>query len=115
MTGVEDEAGYAGGWRTTAVDVFTTPVAGLKMATGTTAVDSTAFKQSIAVCPAGTRIHAGGFDLGTAVGQANLTAAFLDVDVNSDPTRQGYEAQAREDGTGYAGIWRLGTWAICAN
>ena len=72
------------------------------------------FKRSVAACPTGTRIHAGGFDLGTAVGQANLTSSFLDVDVNSDPTRQGYEAQAREDGTGYTGIWRLATYAICA-
>jgi hypothetical protein len=115
VTGLEDEVGYAGGWRATAVAVCTSPAAGLKLATGTTAVDSTGFKQSIAVCPAGTRIHAGGFDLGTAVGQANLTSSFLDVDVNSDPTRQGFEAQAREDGTGYSGIWRLGTWAICAS
>ena len=60
-------------------------------------------------------IHSGGFDLGSAVGQAGLTASFLDVDVNSDPTRQGFEAQAREDRTGFTGIWRLATYAICAS
>jgi hypothetical protein len=115
VSGVEDEGGYAGGWRTSAVGVCANPVAGLRLATGTTAVDSIGIKQSIAACPRGTRIHAGGFDLGTAVGQANLTASFLDVDVNGDPTRQGFEAQAREDGTGFTGIWRLATFAICAS
>ena len=115
VTGLEDEGGYTGGWRSTAVAVCTTPLPGLRLATGTTGVDSTGFKQSVAVCPTGTRIHSGGFDLGSAVGQAGLTAAFLDVDVNSDPTRQGFEAQAREDRTGFTGIWRLATYAICAS
>ena len=115
VTGVEDEAGYTGGWRATAVAVCTNPVPGLRLVTGTTAVDSTGFKLSMAVCPTGTKIHAGGFDIGSAVGQAGLTAAFLDVDVNSDPTRQGFEAQAREDRTGFTGIWRLATYAICAS
>ena len=70
VTGVEGEGGYTGGWRATAVAVCANPVAGLHLATGTTVVDSTGFKRAIAVCPTGTRIHAGGFDVGSAVGQA---------------------------------------------
>jgi hypothetical protein len=115
VTGVEDEGGYTGSWRSTAVAVCTNPLPGLNLATGTTSVDSTGFKQAVAVCASGTRIHSGGFDIGSAVGQSGLTASFLDVDVNSDPTRQGFEAQAREDRTGFTGIWRLATWAICAS
>jgi hypothetical protein len=114
-SGVEDEDGYTGNWRSTAVAVCTTPVPGLHLATGTTTVDSTGFKRAVAVCASGTNIHSGGFDIGSAVGQANLTASFLDIDVNNDPTRHGFEAQAREDRTGYAGNWRLATYAICAN
>lgn len=115
VTGVEDEDGYTGSWRSTAVAVCTNPVPGLHLATGTTTVDSTGFKRAVAVCASGTKIHSGGFDIGSAVGQANLTASFLDVDVNSDPTRHGFEAQAREDRTGFTGSWRLATYAICAN
>ena len=115
VTGREDEGGYSGGWRATAVAVCANPVPGLRLVSGTTAVDSTGFKISRAVCPTGTKIHSGGFDIGSAVGQAGVSAAFLDPDVNSDPTRQGFEVQAREDRTGFTGIWRLATYAICAS
>lgn len=114
VTGIEDEGGYAGGWRSTAVAVCAAPVPGLNLASGTTGVDSTGFKRAVAVCAPGTRVHAGGFDIGSAVGQAGVSASFLDIDVDGDPTRQGFEVQAREDLTGYAGIWRVGTYAVCA-
>ena len=114
VTGIEDEGGYPGGWRTSAVAVCANPVPGLVLASGSTAVDSTTFKRAVAVCPTGTKIHSGGFDLGTAFGQAGVSASFLDVDVNGDPARQGFEVQAREDRTGFSGIWRVATYAICA-
>ena len=115
VTGAEDEGGYAGGWRATAVGVCVTPVAGQQLATATSAVNSTAFKPVVAVCPPGTRIHSGGFDIGSGGGQVNLTASFLDYDVAGDPSRHGFEAQAREDQTGYSGLWRVATFAICAS
>lgn len=114
VTGIEDEGGYSGGWRTSAVAVCANPVPGLGLASGTTAVDSTTFKRAVAVCPTGTKIHSGGFDLGSAVGQAGVSASFLDVDVNGDPARQGFEVQGREDRNGFSGIWRVATYAICA-
>lgn len=115
VTGIEDEGGYTGGWRSTAVAVCTNPLPGLRLAMGTTVVDSTGFKHAVAVCPTSNRIHSGGFDVVSTVGQAGLTASFFDVDVIGDPTRQGFEAQAREDRTGFSGIWRLATFAICAS
>ena len=115
VSGAEDEGGYSGGWRTTAVGVCVNPVAGQRLATASSGLTSTAFKPVVANCPTGTRIHSGGFDIGTGRGQVNLTASFLDYDVAGDPTRHGFEAQAREDQTGFAGDWRLATFAICAS
>ena len=65
-TGREDEGGYAGGWRATAVAVCANPVPGLR--SGRPAPrpwTRPAFKISqVAVCPTGTKIHSGGFDIG---------------------------------------------------
>lgn len=114
VTGSEDAGGYGAGWRATAVAVCTNPVPGLHLATATTSVDSTGFKRAVAVCPIGTKIHSGGFDIGSARGHAGISAAFVDFDVNSNPNLQGFEAQSREERSGYGGSWRLATFAICA-
>ena len=114
VTGSEDEGGYAGSWRVSAVAVCVSPVVGQVLATGTSAVDSVGSKHSVAVCPAGTRIHAGGFDVGSGAGQVNLTTSYLDPDTSVDPTRQGFGAHGREDDTGYAGQWRVASFAVCA-
>ena len=115
VDGSEDEGGYTGGWRTTAVGVCINPAAGLRLATSPSSVSSVSFKSVVAVCPPGTRIHSGGFDAGLGRGQVNLTSSFLDYDVASDSTRQGFEAQAREDQSGFPSTWRLSAYAICAN
>ena len=113
--GAEDEGGYPGGWRTTAIGVCINPAPGLRLATRSSALDSTSFKPVVAVCPSGTRIHSGGFDASLGRGQVNLTSSFLDYDVASDPTRQGFEAQAREDRTGLPSNWQVSAFAICAS
>lgn len=115
VSGSEDEGGYAGGWRTTAIGVCINPAAGLRLATSSTALNSTSFKFVVAVCPPGTRIHSGGFDASLGRGQVNLTSSFLDYDVASDPNRQGFEAQAREDQSGLSSNWRVSAFAICAS
>ena len=61
----------------------------------------------------GTRIHSGGFDLGSGRGQVNLRTSFLDFDVPGSG-RQGFVAQAQEDQSGFSGTWRVGAYAICA-
>jgi hypothetical protein len=111
----EDEIGYAGSWRATAVGVCVNPVPGLRLASGTSALDSTATKETVAVCPSGTRIHSGGFDLGTGRGQVAPTTSFVDYDVAGDPSRHGFDARAGEDRTGFTGNWRIATYAICAS
>lgn len=111
----EDETGYSGSWRATAVAVCANPVSGLRLASGTSALDSTARKESVAICPSGTRIHSGGFDLGTGRGQVAPTTSFVDFDVAGDPSRQGFSARAGEDRTGLSGGWRIATYAICAS
>ena len=111
----EDESGYAGSWRATAVGVCTNPVPGLRLASATSGLDSTAGRETVAVCPTGTRIHSGGFDLSSGRGQVTPTTSFVDYDVASDPTRQGFDVRALEDRTGFTGTWRLATYAICAS
>jgi hypothetical protein len=57
-------------------------------------------------CPAGTAVHAAGFDLGSASGQAFVSTYILDTHLNSNPNIQGAEITAREDATGYSGTRR---------
>ena len=110
----ETPIGYAGSWRATAVAVCANPIPGLAWADTNTAIDSTSTKRAPAACPTGTRVLSGGFDIGSAAGNAELTTAFLDPDLTGDPTHQGYEAQAAESGTGFTGSWRTASYAICA-
>lgn len=113
VTAAEDEGGYTGNWRATAVAVCVNPV-GQRLATASSAFDSTGSKHAVAVCPAGTRIHSGGFDAGSGRGQVNLRTSYLDYDVPADRSRQGFDAQAQEDQTGFASSWRVAAFAVCA-
>ena len=115
VSGSEDETGYAGNWRASATAVCVSPVPGQQVASSSSPVDSTSFKRATATCPAGTKIHSGGFDIGSGDGEVNLATFFLDPDVSGDPSRQGFEAQAREDHTGQTDTWRVAAFAICAN
>jgi hypothetical protein len=115
VSGSEDEAGYAGGWRATAIGVCVTPVSGQLLATGSSTLDSVGAKRAIATCPAGSKIHNGGFDIGTGAGQVDLTTSFIDYEVANNPTRQGYVAHASEDQTGTSGVWRVAAYAVCAS
>jgi hypothetical protein len=114
VTASEDEAGYSGKWRATSVAVCADPV-GQHLVTGQSAINSTASKQAVAVCPAGTRIHSGGFDLGSGRGQVALRTSYLDYDVPPVTSLQGFDAQAHEDQSGFAGRWRVAAYAICAS
>jgi hypothetical protein len=109
----EDEGGYTGNWRATAVAACAYPV-GQRLATAQSAFDSTSSRQATAICPAGTRVHSGGFDLRSGLGQVNLRTSYLDPDVPSDPFRQGFVAQAQEDQTGFASSWHALAFGICA-
>ena len=112
VAGSEDEAGYSGNWRVSAVAVCANPV-GQRLVVGASTLDSTASRQGLAVCPPGTRIHSGGFDLDSGRGQVNLRTSFLDFDVPGSG-RHGFVAQAQEDQSGFSGTWRVGAYAICA-
>ena len=94
MDGSEDEAGYTGGWRATAVGVCVTPVSGQLLATGSSTVDSVGAKRTIATCPAGSKIHSGGFDIGSGAGQVDLTTSFIDYDVAEQPDPTGLRSPA---------------------
>ena len=95
VNGREDEAGYTGGWRATAVGVCVNPVSGHLLATGTSTVDSVGTKRAIATCPAGSKIHSGGFT------SARRRAGRLDHDVHrlrrgqATPPDRATEAQAQ--------------------
>jgi hypothetical protein len=116
VSAAADEApvGYSGPWRVTAVAVCAYPVPGLYRASAFTTVDSTDAKRAEAACPTGTRVLSGGFDIGSAAGHVEVSNTFLDPDLTDDPTHQGAETQARENGTGYTGTWRVGAFAVCA-
>ena len=109
----EVPTGYTGPWRTAAVAVCAAPLAGLTQASTSTPSDTTNTKRATAACPAGTTVLSGGFDLGTASGRAEVGNAFLDPDLSSDPSRQGFETQAHEN-TANGGTWRDLSIAICA-
>jgi hypothetical protein len=110
----EGENGFSGNWRAGATAVCVNRVPGLRIATNESNEGSTSPRHTQVACPAGTAIHAAGFDLGSASGQAFLSSYILDTDLNSNPNIQGAEITAREDATGYAGSWRAPGYAICA-
>ena len=90
-------------------------MSGQLLTTGSSTVDSVGAKRAVATCPTGSKIHSGGFDIGSGAGQVDLTTSFIDYDVTDNPTRQGYEARAREDQTGTPAPWRVAAYAICAS
>ena len=113
-TADEAPAGYSGPWRVTAVAVCAYPLPGLTRAAAFSPAGSADAKRAAAACPAGTRVLSGGFDIGSASGHVEVTNTFLDPDLTDDPTHQGSETQARENGTGYTSSWRDGAFAVCA-
>ena len=110
----ETENGFSGNWRAGATAVCVNPVAGLRLVTAESNEGSTSPRHTQVACPAGTAVHAAGFDLGSASGQAFVSTYILDTDLNSNPNIQGAELTAREDTTGYSGTWRAPAYAICA-
>jgi hypothetical protein len=110
----ETENGFSGNWRAGATVVCVNPVGGLRMVTDESSEGSTSPRRTQVACPAGTAVHAAGFDIGSASGQAFVSTYLLDTDLNSNPNVQGAELTAREDATGYGGSWRAPAYAICA-
>ncbi|HEY0640447.1 MAG TPA: hypothetical protein VGD67_22690 [Pseudonocardiaceae bacterium] len=91
--------------------VAATPAAaipGLQNVMVTTVADSSTFKQVIANCPAGKRVIGGGGRLSLATGEVAITY------LAPMTTATAYEARAYEDFDGFAGVWSLTVYAICA-
>jgi len=110
----ETENGFSGNWRAGATAVCVNPVTGMRLITAESYEGSTSLRRTQVACPAGTAVHAAGFDLGSASGQAFVSTFILDTDLNSNPNIQGAELTAREDATGYSDSWRAPAYAICA-
>lgn len=85
-------------------------VPGLQRVTATTVADSSPSKTVAAVCPAGQRVFGGGGDVVGGAGQVAIDR----LQPQQTTTGDRFTVTAREDGTGFAGNWRLTAYALCA-
>jgi len=114
VSGAEDETGFGGSWRVRATAVCINPVLNQQLVSASSGFDSADGKSASAACPAGTKAHAGGFDVGSGRGEVNVASYFVDPDLPFDWSREGFVATGREDATGRAGDWRVAAFAVCA-
>ena len=105
----EDITGYAGSWSLTAYAICAMPVPGWQIVSATNVPASPSNAAVVATCPAGKRpLGFGGWIDNPGAGQVILNATYV---VSSD-TATG--AEGVEDEAGFAGIWSVSAYAICA-
>jgi hypothetical protein len=105
----EDQTGYAGSWSLTAYALCALPVAGWQIVSATNVPGSPSNATVIANCPAPKRpLGFGGWIDNPGAGQVILN----DTYVTSVETATG--ATGVEDEAGFAGIWSVSAYAICA-
>jgi hypothetical protein len=83
------------------------PVPGAQRVSVLSSYDSATSKSVAGKCPAGTVVHSVGAALFGAAGQVGITRMALS-------SRTAFSAEGIEDGTGFAGNWRITAIAICA-
>jgi hypothetical protein len=105
----EDQTGYAGSWSLTAYALCALPVAGWQIVSGANGPGSPSNSFASVICPAPKRpLGFGGWIDNPGAGQVILNATYV---VSSD-TATG--AEGVEDEAGFAGIWSVSAYAICA-
>jgi hypothetical protein len=87
------------------------PVPGQQVVTTMGLVDSASAKYTRVMCPTGTRLHGTGGALHGANGESTIDR----IGLLGAGAVEGADIEAREDETGFAGLWRADAWAICAN
>jgi hypothetical protein len=112
VQGIEDETGYAGLWSLTAYAICADPIAGLQRVSATSPLDSNA-KNVTATCPLGKRVLGTGSDINNGNGQVIRSALNSSAPPFPLAATSG-RAWAAEDANGYAGLWSLTAYAICA-
>jgi hypothetical protein len=86
-------------------------VSGLTRVTRSSASNSRTLKQIAVACPAGTWVVGGGGTVVNGRGQVVLQR----LEPQHTATGDRFVVGAREDGTGFAGSWRLSAHALCAD
>ena len=106
----EDITGYAGSWSLTAYAICAMPVPGWQIVSATNVPASPSNAAVVATCPAGKRpLGFGGWIDNPGLGQVILN----DTYVTSTDTATG--AIGIEDELGFAGLWTVSAYAICAD
>jgi hypothetical protein len=106
----EDLTGYAGSWSLTAWALCALPVPGWQIVSATSASGSPSNATAIATCLPGQRpLGLGGWIDNPGLGQVILN----DTYVTSTDTATG--AIGIEDELGFAGLWTVSAYAICAD
>lgn len=96
-------------WRLHGYAICGASPAGLTYVSFTTGTDSSSVKTATASCPAGKKLLGVGARLEGDGGQVLLD------DIRPSAALTSATAVAYEDGTGYAGNWRLRAYGVCAN
>lgn len=103
----EDENGFAGNWSLSAYAVCADPLPGLEIVSAVSASDSSSPKGVTVGCSPGKQVVGTGAATANAPGQVRLTAVA--------PGSQSVSIRAYEDESGFAGVWSVRAFAVCAN
>jgi hypothetical protein len=107
----EDANGFAGSWSLTAYTVCANTAAGfINVVAGTPA--SSVNKSATVSCPAGSRVHSAGLQLG-GMGTAPIDGVFVDK-VAIDPQLTSITVRGVEDQTATSQNWSVRANALCA-
>lgn len=104
----ETEGGNPDEWSLSTWAICADPVPGLTLVTKTGTRSAGQSKAIFADCPTGTKVHAVGGDIHGGNGQVVLNSLYPQAGLASAML------QARTDVTGYAGLWQVRIFAICA-
>jgi hypothetical protein len=112
VQGVEDETGQAGGWSITAHAICANTVPGLQRVSVTSPLNSQS-NGATATCPQFKQAVGAGFDINAGIGQVVANRVFPETATPSFGLK-GVQVSAHEDETGFAGLWSVTAYAICA-
>jgi hypothetical protein len=111
--GSEDETLFGGNWFVRSHAICATPLAGLELVSSDSATDSGDGKFAVASCPSGKQVvGAGGAAIGGTQGTAEGEVMLHEVIPAESLTS--VTARGFEDPDGYAGIWFVRAYALCA-
>jgi hypothetical protein len=104
----EAEGGNPDVWALSTWAVCAEPMPGLTLVTKLGTRSAGQSKAIFVDCPAGTKVHAAGGDIHGANGQVVVSSLYPQAGLGS------VMLQARVDPTGFAGLWQLRVFAVCA-